>query len=427
MSGSLRRRARCALLLAALLPGAATVWAEQISPPDPGAARGLSRWFDPATAPFIPVPEIAVDPDSGTTLGLLAVYLKTDANNEISRIVAPDVLHNPNFGFGAHARIYAFSSSDEQWSVVAGIKQRVEREFDAEYQTGRQREQRWSIGYSLIYDRDGTPRFYGIGNRTRSGDETNFTNNQELAQIQVGLNFSHEWQLLYTARTNVVDVQPGTFDGVASIEERFGRIRGLDTTRQVRNRVSLVYDSRDDLTIPTRGAEFITYAGLASQTGLLNDSMYSEAGIDGRGYWALQSGMVLAAHSALRYLVTDHDVPFWALSSLGGGQSDTGGAQALRGFGAGRFYDRDSFAATVELRRTVLSFDAAATHVDLEVAPFVDLGRVFGTSRTFPLEGLHKVYGVGFRGIAKPFVVGHVDIGFGSEGLALFTGLNYPF
>ena len=245
--------------------------------------------------------------------------------------------------------------------------------------------------------------------------------------MQVGLNLTHAWQLLYTGRMNVVEVLPGTFDGVASIEERFGRVTGVDSTRQVRNRVSLIYDSRDDLTIPTRGVQWITYAGLASQTGLVNDSMYSEAGIDGRGYWPLRSGTILAAHSALRYLVSEHDVPFWALSSLGGGQSDTGGAQALRGFGAGRFYDRDSFATTVELRRTVLSFDAAATHVDVEFAPFVDVGRVFAGSHTLPLQGLHKVYGVGFRGIAKPFVVGHVDLGFGSEGLAIFTGLNYPF
>jgi hypothetical protein len=63
----------------------------------------------------------------------------------------------------------------------------------------------------------------------------------------------------------------------------------------------------------------------------------------------------------------------------------------------------------------------------LEVTPFIDLGRVFARTSTIPLEQLHKVYGVGFRGIARPFVVGYVDIGHGSEGIAVFTGLNYPF
>ena len=99
----------------------------------------------------------------------------------------------------------------------------------------------------------------------------------------------------------------------------------------------------------------------------------------------------------------------------------------MRGFGAGRFYDRDSFSTSVELRRTVLSLNAASTHVDVEVTPFVDLGRVFARSGTFPLEQLHHVYGLGFRGVARPFVVGYVDIGYGSEGVAAFTGINYPF
>lgn len=75
----------------------------------------------------------------------------------------------------------------------------------------------------------------------------------------------------------------------------------------------------------------------------------------------------------------------------------------------------------------MLSFDAVSTHVDVEFAPFVDLGRVFSRTSTLPFEQLHHVFGVGFRGIAKPFVVGKVDIGYGSEGVALFTGLNYPF
>jgi hypothetical protein len=40
---------------------------------------------------------------------------------------------------------------------------------------------------------------------------------------------------------------------------------------------------------------------------------------------------------------------------------------------------------------------------------------------------MHAVGGIGFRGVTRPSVVGRVDIGYGSEGLAVFTGLNYPF
>jgi hypothetical protein len=89
--------------------------------------------------------------------------------------------------------------------------------------------------------------------------------------------------------------------------------------------------------------------------------------------------------------------------------------------------DRDSSDATLELRHRAFSFDAAASHVDIEVAPFVDLGRVFSHTSTDPFASLHKVVGVGIRGIARPSVVGYVDMGYGTEGLAIFTGINYPF
>jgi len=394
-------------------------------PPPPGA---LSTWFNPSTAPFIPVPLIGTDPNSGTTLGILPVWIKTDDNHEIRRIIAPDILHNPYFGWGVDGRLYAYSSVDKQWSVDAGIKQRVERTIDAEYQIGRLRDQRWSLNYSLIYDRSGVPRFFGIGNRTRKSNETNYTNSQKLAQVQVGLNLNHDWQLLYTGRLRQVDVTPGTLSSVPSLETIFGNIPGVGTTNMVVNRLSLIYDTRDDLTVPNHGMQWIAYGGAATRSGILNDSMYSEAGFDGRNFWPVAPRTVLAAHLTVRYLPSTSDrVPFWALSSVGGGESQTGGDQPLRGYGEGRFYDRNSFSAGAELRRTVLSLDAVSTRVDIEMAPFLDLGRVFSRTSTLPFEQLHHVVGVGFRGIARPFVVGKVDVGYGSEGVAIFTGLNYPF
>jgi hypothetical protein len=398
-----------------------------IAPPPAAPPQGLSRWFNPATAPFIPVPEIAVDPDSGTTLGLIPTWIKTDENHEIRRIIAPDILYNPYFGAGVHGRIYGYTSADEQWSVVSGIKERVEREFDAEYQVGRLRENRWSFNTSLIYDRDGTPRFYGIGNESPAIAETNYTNQQETIQQQVGLNLSHSWQLLYTGRFEDVDVLPGTLEKVATIGSRFSRSLGIGTNKQIVNRLSLVYDTRDNLVVPTHGVQLIAYGGLASRNGLLDDSMFSEVGGDGRAFWPVAKDTILAGHMSVRYLPTAHDVPFWALSNIGGGESVVGGEQPLRGFGAGRFYDRDSFSSTLEVRRKIFTFDATSTLVDVELTPFIDVGRVFARTSTLPFEQLHHVYGVGFRGIARPFVVGYVDIGYGSEGVAAFTGLNYPF
>ena len=395
----------------------------QVAPP----GLGLARWINPATAPFIPVPVIGTDPNSGTTVGILPTWVHTNDNDEISRIIAPDFVHNPNFGYGAHGRIFEYPSDNEQWSVVAGIQQRVERLLDVEYQTELSRKRLWSINYSVIVDRDGTPRFFGIGNGSRERFETNYTKVQQLAQVQIGLNLSHIWQILYTVRPQRVDVESGTLSDIASIETRFPKLNGLGVTQTLLNRLSAVYDTRDNLVVPSKGMQWSLYGGLDSRDGAFNDSVYSEAGIDGRSFWTLAPGSVIAAHVALRYLPSTNRVPFWALSSIGGDRDEVGGDQELRGYGAGRFYDRNSFATTLELRKTMLSFDASATHIDVEVTPFLDMASVFGRSSVDPLTRLHKVAGLGFRGVARPFVVGYVDVGYGNEGAAAFTGINYPF
>jgi hypothetical protein len=384
-------------------------------------------WFNPAIAPFLPVPEVATDPDSGTTVGLLAVKLNTDEDGDIRRIIAPDFLYNPYFGYGGHARIYDYPSSDVQWSAIAGTKERVERGVDLEYQSGILRERTWSFTCSLVYDRDGTPRFFGIGNNSPAIAETDYTEQQEYAQAQIGYNLTHTWQLLYTALARSVDVLPGTLAGIASLETRFGRILGVGTNNEILNRFAIVYDTRDNVTIPSLGMKWVVYTGLASRRGVFNDSLYSEAGVDARAYVPVTASTVLALHTDLRYLPDTHRLPFWALSALGGSESDIGQSQPLRGFGPGRFYDRDAFSASAEIRQQVVSFNAISTHVDLELAPFIDTGRVFERPSTIPLSNLHTVGGLGIRGLARPFVVGYIDIGYGSEGVAVFTGINYPF
>jgi outer membrane protein assembly factor BamA len=278
----------------------------------------------------------------------------------------------------------------------------------------------------VVYERDGAPRFFGIGNGTPQGNESNYTSQQEVLQAQLGYNFTTAWQLLYTARLRSVDVLPGTLDKIASIQTRYPNVRGFGTNYEQLNRLSIIYDSRDSFTAPRSGMKWVAYGGVASRSGIFNASLYSEAGIDGRTFWPINAETVLASHVSLRYLPSTHRLPFWALSSLGGGQTEIGGEQPLRGFGDGRFYDRNSFSASMELRRTAFTFDAIS-HVEIEVAPFVDVGDVFHDGTQFPIKALHKVGGVGFRGIARPSVVGYVDIGYGSDGTAIFTGINYPF
>ncbi|HEX3837434.1 MAG TPA: BamA/TamA family outer membrane protein [Steroidobacteraceae bacterium] len=399
------------------------------APPAPAAPTPTGGWLDVSTWPVIPVPLVGVDPDSGVTLGVLPVWLKTSDQHEITRIIAPDLLHNPYFGVGADFRVFEYPSADEQWSFAAGIKERVERHVEHEFQKGRLRETPWSINTSLIFDRSGTSRFYGIGNNSTESSVTNYTASQVLGQAVFGYNLNHTWQLQYTLRARRMEITAGTLARVPTIESRYPQLHGLGVTNEVLNQVALVYDTRDDETIPSRGTQWIVYVGVNGHDATISDSIYSVTGLDARTFLPIAAipDTVLAAHVAVRYLPSGHKIPFFDLGSIGGGESDVGGEQLLRGFGQGRFVDRDSSDATLELRHRLFSFDAAASHVDIEVAPFLDVGEVFSHTGADPFSSLHKVAGVGIRGIARPSVVGYVDIGYGTEGMAVFTGINYPF
>ena len=63
---------------------------------------------DPNSWPFIPVPEVATDPNGGVTYGVLPVWLFTDDKNEISSILAPDINSNSTLGPGGNFRYLAY-------------------------------------------------------------------------------------------------------------------------------------------------------------------------------------------------------------------------------------------------------------------------------------------------------------------------------
>jgi hypothetical protein len=435
----------CLAAAAAVLPGTAGAQATTTPTPAPQVngpiaapkpkpkpkpkkkAEQKVNWLNPATWPVLPVPLISVDPNSGLTLGMIPTMLVTNSRNEITDIIAPDVVHNPYFGWGADGRILAFPSENTQWSIVGGAEQRVESNLDLEYQTGLLRDTPFSLTVETLYDRSGTPRFYGIGNNSFQINQTVYIDQQLEGYATLGWNMTHAWQLAYTFAANKVKILGTTLPGIPPITSRFEGTFGIGTTHELLNRIALIYDTRNDIVIPTSGMQLVAYGGAASRDFALDSSLFTEAGGDGKFYWSPYPSLVVASHVDLRYEPTTHHVPFWALSSLGGDSSNIGGSQTLRGYGTSRFYDRDSFSANLELRQNVYSMDAFSTHIDLQLAPFFDTGRVFGSTSTVPITHLHNVLGMGFRGIAPPSVVGYVDIGKGHEGLAVFTGIGYPF
>lgn len=414
----------CNFCLLALLLMTCVVRADDAAP---APLLGLFSYLDPRTWPFIPVPEIGTDPNGGTTVGVLPVFLFVDEHQQVNRIVNGDLTYNTNLGVGTSLQVLSYPSTDVFWSATAGGAERIARTADLFYSNGLDRDHWWSFEGRLLFDRDPTERFFGLGNGSRSGNETNYTFEQEAVTARFGLNFSRQLQLALDLRPRLVDIRRGAVDSLPYVGTSFPQLPGLQRgSNEFVSRLLLSYDTRNSLNVPTSGTFLSLWGGITDRS-FLSSVSYSMFGFEARHYLPLSPRFTLVGHLATRYMPVGLQTPFWALSQLGGDRSEVGYRQPLRGFGAARFVDRNLFAANVELRSRVLEHDLFGTHTILELAPFLDLGRVFHRLGDNPLSGLRPVGGVGFRGIAAPFVVGYVDIGYGSEGVAFFSGVNYPF
>src|SRR5256714_10612489 len=209
-------------------PATAAAPAGAAAPAAPAASprSGLARWLNPATAPFIPIPDFDTEPHNGLTLGLLPTWLHTNSRDEIERIVAPDIIHSQYFGWGTHMRVLGYPSADTQCSVEGGLKAARRARVRRPLPHGPDAHRRaWSI--EAIYDRSGTPRFFGLGNQSLRADETSYVDNQALVAASIGRNFTPRLQLAYLVRPRYVEVLPTVLQGLPSIGTLFPALKGI--------------------------------------------------------------------------------------------------------------------------------------------------------------------------------------------------------
>jgi Omp85 superfamily domain len=381
---------------------------------------------DPNTWPFIPVPEVATDPNGGVTYGVLPVWLFTDDKNEISSILAPDINSNSTLGPGGNFRYLAYPSADTQWYAEAGAQETIARDVDIDYQTGREHKNWWSFEGRLFFERDPTERFFGLGNHSHEGNQSNYTTKQVYGEGIFGLNLSEKIQLSLLERPRWVRIQPGGFTSVPDITVEHPHVKGLDGGSEVMSQAMLQYDSRDSVDIPRSGQLGRLYFGVADRA-FGSTSSYTRFGGEVREYYTVGERITFAGHIFNEYEPAGNEMPFWAQARLGGDESLLTDQETLRGYGAGRYIDNNLFVMNVEMRTRVWEKKIFGTDGILELAPFAEAGRVAHDMGYSPWSNLHPVGGIGFRGIAEPFVVGFVDVGWGGEGAAVFSGINYPF
>jgi hypothetical protein len=384
--------------------------------------------LNPHNWPFslYPIPEVATDPNAGVTYGILTAVLFKDKAGDIDYIFAPDVNNNSTLGPGGNLRFLAYPSEDTQWYAVGGAQENIARNVDLNYETGRTHHDWWSFEGRFFFERDPTERFFGVGNASRLGQETNYTTEQLYFRGLLGWNITPNLQVAALIRPRYVRIQRGAFTTQPQISTLFPNVKGINGGTEIYNEVRVTYDTRDSIDIPRDGGLVLGYYGLADRR-LMSSVSYNRFGGELRRYYSIGKRITLAGHVYMQWTPAGNETPFWSMPWLGGDESFLYTTETLRGYGAGRFIDNNVAVANIEMRTRVLEASILGTRGTLELAPFFETGRVWHEMSGNPTADLHSVGGMGFRAIAEPFVVGYVDIGYGGEGPAVFSGINYPF
>ncbi|HXN86274.1 MAG TPA: BamA/TamA family outer membrane protein, partial [Candidatus Binataceae bacterium] len=316
---------------------------------------------DPDTWPFIPVPEVATDPNGGTTVGILAAVLFTDSKNQITDILAPDAEVNTVQGTGGTFRYLSYPSEDTNWYVTVGAQVKIARHLDLDYQTGRTHKNWWSFEGRFFFEKDPTERFFGVGNESLLGNQTNYTTNQAYGLAVLGLNFTENLQLALSVRPRRVRIQRGAFNNIPQIFRLFPHQKGIDGGSEVPVQLSLTYDTRDSLEVPRSGGLATIYFGIADRA-FLSSVSYTRFGGELRRYYAINDKVTLAGHVFVEYNPSGNETPFWSMARLGGQESLLVDQETLRGFGTGRFIDNNLAVANGEVRTRVWDRDIFGTH-----------------------------------------------------------------
>ena len=389
-------------------------------------AAYLALWGGPVHAGFtlIPLPEVITDPNEGTTVGFLPVMLLTTETKTIRSIIAPDVRYNDTVGVYPKFRLFDYPDPKHKYFIIAGKGTKLGEDVEFSYEGQGLFDGRLDLGVLVRHEQDPFERFYGFGNHTPDSNETNYTSTSEAGRVFAGWNVLGSLQAFWQPRVRLVRVGSGsitTLPNLRNPSSEFSTVEGMDGATLVGNQFGVAYDDRDLRDIPTQGV-FATATVEIVDKALGSTYSFIKYGLEAKAFVPLRPDkkFIVALRTALNYLQHGDSAPFYEKHTVGGFHS-------LRAYGGNRFNDNHRFVFQGEFRTNVYEREVFGVRAHLELAPFVDLGKVFNNSREFPLEDLHAVGGLGFRAVVSPQVVGYVDFGSSGGSPSVFTGIDYPF
>lgn len=262
---------------------------------------------------------------------------------------------------------------------------------------------RYRIDYHL-YFYSFPADFWGIGYEMGDNDANKSDMKRWQAQAEVSF--------LFRVADNFYIGPMASYDYVIGKHiERPELLQGMDQhTWNVGAGVSLVYDNRDNLTNPHRGI-YLNINQMFRPGFMGNDYAFSTTAFRFDAYQRLGKGTVLAEDIGANL---NFGNPSWGM------MAELGGTHSMRGYYEGRYRDKHSLEATVELRQHVWKRNG--------IVVWVGAGTIFPKFSALHSKQILPNAGVGYRWEFKKNVNVRLDYGFGKSGQSGFLfNINEAF
>ena len=262
---------------------------------------------------------------------------------------------------------------------------------------------RYRIDYHL-YFYSFPADFWGIGYEMGDNDANKSDMKRWQAQAEVSF--------LFRVADNFYIGPMASYDYVIGKHiERPELLQGMDQhTWNVGAGVSLVYDNRDNLTNPHRGI-YLNINQMFRPGFMGNDYAFSTTAFRFDAYQRLGKGTVLAEGIGANL---NFGNPSWGM------MAELGGTHSMRGYYEGRYRDKHSLEATVELRQHVWKRNG--------IVVWVGAGTIFPKFSALRSKQILPNAGVGYRWEFKKNVNVRLDYGFGKSGQSGFLfNINEAF
>ena len=404
---------------------------EPISDLDHPAEHALRSLPAKSDYTVIPIPAFAYNRNEGYWAGGLAPILKANPKGDIEEIWSPEYIYNQKVGHGGSLNYFGYPSDTTQYHALAWYAQRLDQGIDLGYKNLSAGGGRYIFAADFAAFKNPFARFFGFGSRTTEAQETNYTSRELLIKLTAGINLTPDLSLMLTERYHNVRVDDGIVVSLPGTARLFPAIPGIEGAQVLGHGLTLRYDTRDSQLVPTKGTYVNVLAEFNQNLQPHEENQWGHTVFDARHLIPhLSDQMVFVSRMLFNGVFgqierrgTTLGVPFYEQPTLGG--EDT-----LRAFGRSRYIGSWAILANLEERITVLNRKMFDHDIHLEIAPFLDIGRV-GQSTVKAehlfLKNVQFNPGVGIRLLAKPTVVGRFDVAYGRDGANVFVGLDYPF